>query len=1236
MEEGLNNLSKEELIQLLNEARLEVSKLKDHSLNNTFPGSKEVIGSEIENFGLGIDRFRLFFDSMSIGGYFSTPEGRFLQVNSAFVQMLGYQSEKEVMSLHIPTQVFANESDRETMLGLAAHNDQTVIFYTAITKDGQKILIEDHIRFIRNNSGNVQFIEGICYDITEKRKIEEALQLSEERFRLMTEFLPQAVWETDTTGVFTYINPSGVTSFGYDINELDNRKINIFSVLAPEEHQRAANYVKELFTGLESKGREYTAVKKDGTRFPVIIYSSIVEKDGHIVGLRGITVDISELKEKEEKYRSTRLQLQAILDAATEVSIIATNPQGIIMVFNSGAEKMLGYSAKEVIGKASPLIFHLDNEITEASEELLIDTGKEFVGFEVLIARARLSGTETREWTYVRKDGSKIIVSLVVSEVKDAHGKVMGYLGIGRNITGQKKAEQTLIESELKYRTLFENLSDAVFTMNEEVFLECNNKIKDIFKCDKKDIIGFSPIKFSPIHQPNGELSVEKAARHIKAVMAGEPQSFEWVHRTLDGIEFYAEVNLTRTQIGEENLIQAIVRDINEKKKAEEAVRLSEERFRILLDNMSEVFMLVDNDDRVLYVNKRFTEVLGYTKEEIVGEIGYQKLISPEDHAVIVEANKDRIKNKQGQYELHFNKKNGGRVLFLVNGAPYKDAKGNVAGSIGTMTDITERKEAEFLLQKSQQLFQTLALISPVGIFRTDEHGKTTYVNPKWTELSGLSMEKAMDDDWLNAVHPDDQHILIQGWKEKSSIGEKSSAEYRFLKPDGSVVWVMGYAVPEIINGKIRGYVGTITDISERKQAEIELQEKNQLIEAQNEEYLQINEELIQMNEELNQARLKAEESDRLKSAFLANMSHEIRTPLNGIIGFAHVLSDLDLNEHERREYTKTLHISCNRLLNTVNDILDISKIDAGQTDVKAEYYEPVVLLRELLLLQAPNFKNKGIQLRLNLQPGLTGLKVFGDEQKVYQVLNNLLDNALKFTREGHVELGGSLHNDRIEYYVSDTGIGIAKDHQDFVFGRFNQENITLTREHEGSGLGLAITKGLVELMQGTILLESEKGKGSVFRVNLPVALIVQNADDENHYSEKFDTDDQLFIGSILIAEDDEVNYQLLYSILRTATHERIIRAHNGLEAIKAMEVNNDIALVLMDLKMPGMDGFEAISKIRAINSDVTIVVISAFAHKADEHKAIKAGSNGYIRKPFNPSGIISKIKEIIVTHNKN
>lgn len=1236
MEEGLNNLSKEELIQLLNEARLEVSKLKDQSLKNTFISSKEVISSEIDNSGMGIDRYRLFFESMSIGGYFSTPEGRFLQVNSAFVQMLGYQSEKEVMSLHIPTQVFANESDRETMLEMAVHNDRTVFIYHAITKDGQKILIEDHIRFIRNSSGDVQLIEGICYDITEKRKIEEALQLSEERFRLMIEFLPQAVWETDTKGVFTYINPSGATSFGYELSELDNQKINIFSVLAPEEHQRAANYVKELFSGLESKGREYIAIKKDGTRFPVIIYSSIVEKDGHIVGLRGITVDISELKEKEEQYRATRLQLQGILDAATEVSIIATNPQGTIIVFNTGAEKMLGYAASEVIGKESPLVFHLDSEITNAGKTLLHDTGKTFSGFDVLIVRAATFGTDTREWTYIRKDGSQIIVSLVVSEVKDASGKVMGYLGIGRNITGQKKAEQTLIENELKFRTLFENLSDAVFTMNEAVFIDCNNKIKDIFRCDKQDIIGFSPLKFSPLYQPDGELSAEKAAKHLKAAMAGVPQNFEWLHHTLDGVEFYAEVNLTRIQIADEYFIQAIVRDIDEKKKAEEALRLSEERYRILLDNMSEVFMLVDNDDRVLYINQRFTEVLGYSKEEIVGEIGYQKLISPEDRAVIVNANKERVRDKKGQYEMYFNKKDGSKLLFLVNGAPYKDAKGNVIGSIGTMTDITERREAEFLLQKSQQLFQTLALISPVGIFRTDEHGKTTYVNPKWTELSGLSMDEAMDDNWLKAVHPDDQHVLIQGWKEKSSIGEKSSAEYRFLKPDGSVVWVMGYAVPEIINGIIRGYVGTITDISERKKAEIELQEKNQLIEAQNEEYLQINEELIQMNEELNQARLKAEESDRLKSAFLANMSHEIRTPLNGIIGFAHILSDLDLTENERREYTKTLHISCNRLLNTVNDILDISKIDAGQTDVKAEYYEPEVLLRELLLLQAPNFKNKGIQLRLNLQPGLTGLKVFGDEQKVYQVLNNLLDNALKFTREGHVELGGSLHNDRIEYYVSDTGIGIAKEHQEFVFGRFNQENITLTREHEGSGLGLAITKGLVELMQGTILLESEKGKGSVFRVNLPVALIVQNADDENHYSEKFDTDDHLFIGSILIAEDDEVNYQLLYSILRTVTHEKIIRAHNGLEAIKAMEVNTDISLVLMDLKMPGLDGFEAISKIRAINSDVTIVVISAFAHKADEHKAMKAGSNGYIRKPFNPSGIISKIKEIIVTHKKN
>ena len=776
-----------------------------------------------------------------------------------------------------------------------------------------------------------------------------------------------------------------------------------------------------------------------------------------------------------------------------------------------------------------------------------------------------------------------------------------------------------------RYRLFFESMSvGGYFSTPEGRFLQVNPQMVRMLGYDNEEELLSLDITTQIFLNPHDRAAI------LDQVKTNEAITSVYQAKTRNGQIIWIEdhIRFIKDDWGNVQFIEGNCYDITSRQETEFALLMSEERFRILLDNMSEVFMLVDNNDRVLYVNKRFTDILGYNREEIIGQISYRVLVDPADFNVIVNANKDRTADKSGQYELYFRTKAGDKVLFLVNGAPYKDARGNVIGSIGTMTDITERKEAEYLLQKSQQLFQTLATISPVGIFRTDLKGKTTYVNPKWCELSGFTPEQAMGDNWLEAVHPDDRQLIMDGWKQHSSNGENSVAEYRFLREDGRTVWVMGFAVPEVERGKIKGYVGTITDISDRKIAEIELQKKSQLIEIQNEQYLRINEELIQLSEELNQAKLKAEESDQLKSAFLANMSHEIRTPLNGIIGFAHILSAFDLSETERKEYTATLHLSCNRLLNTVNDILDISKIDAGQTTVKPGEYNPIKLLRELFRLQEPNYQKKGVSLVLKSMESLAGISVHGDEQKVYQVINNLLDNALKFTPVGHVEFGASVKENRICYFVQDTGIGIARDQQDFVFGRFNQENITLSRAHEGSGLGLAITKGLVELMQGSITLESEKGKGSLFRINLPLSFATKTNDVLIQDLKRPEVNNMVK-GPILVAEDDDVNFQLIYSILRTGTSDQIFRAVNGTEAIDAMVHNPQIELVLMDIKMPGVDGFEAIRRIRSLNAHVPVIVISAFTNGGEEQKACEAGCNGFIAKPYNPTTLIGRINDI-------
>jgi signal transduction histidine kinase len=238
--------------------------------------------------------------------------------------------------------------------------------------------------------------------------------------------------------------------------------------------------------------------------------------------------------------------------------------------------------------------------------------------------------------------------------------------------------------------------------------------------------------------------------------------------------------------------------------------------------------------------------------------------------------------------------------------------------------------------------------------------------------------------------------------------------------------------------------------------------------------------------EELIIAKEKAIESEKLKTAFLANMSHEIRTPLNGIIGFSRMLSESDLASEERQEYSKILNQSCDRLLNTVNDILDISKIESNQMEVRFSLFYLKNVIQELYELHIGNFSKKSINLILNLKQIDDELIIYSDEQKIYQILNNLINNAYKFTELGEVEIGASIKNDYIEFFVRDTGIGISESAIDFIFGRFNQENNNLNRGFEGTGLGLSICKGLVNLLGGKIWLESSQGLGSKFSFNIP------------------------------------------------------------------------------------------------------------------------------------------------------
>lgn len=384
------------------------------------------------------------------------------------------------------------------------------------------------------------------------------------------------------------------------------------------------------------------------------------------------------------------------------------------------------------------------------------------------------------------------------------------------------------------------------------------------------------------------------------------------------------------------------------------------------------------------------------------------------------------------------------------------------------------------------------------------------------------------------------------------------------------------------------------------------------------------------MESELNEAKEKAEENDSLKSAFLANMSHEIRTPMNGILGFAELLKKPELSESEKSQYIEVINKSGHRLINTLNDIVEISKIEAGVSIVDKQEVNINRKIEDLVQFFQPEANNKEITLTLDALLPENHSTIFTDESKIESILTNLIKNALKYTDKGEIHIGCSLKGGTVRFYVEDTGIGIPQKRQDAIFNRFEQADIGDKRAFEGSGLGLALTKSYVSMLNGSIGLESVEGKGSTFLVNLPFEQPLSENSKESKSGAVKDgpclEDHHL---KILVAEDDEASFLVLAIILKKIPCE-VIHAYTGKQALDLAYKNPDLDVILMDIKMPEMDGYEATRQIREFNSKVNIIAQTAYALKGDQAKSLNAGINDYITKPVQEKALMEALKAAI------
>jgi len=380
--------------------------------------------------------------------------------------------------------------------------------------------------------------------------------------------------------------------------------------------------------------------------------------------------------------------------------------------------------------------------------------------------------------------------------------------------------------------------------------------------------------------------------------------------------------------------------------------------------------------------------------------------------------------------------------------------------------------------------------------------------------------------------------------------------------------------------------------------------------------------EIVNAQKEIEKAKNIAVRNNLLKSAFLANMSHEIRTPMNGIIGFSELLSYKELSVDQQREYIELINKSSKQLIAIIDDIIDISRIEAGVTEFRTDPFNVNFLIMDLFAFYRPNMSKKNLQLYIKKFLQDDHADYYGDEPKIRQIFNNLLNNSLKYTNKGSIEFGYTIENSHLRFYVKDTGIGIANKDLSNLFNRFNQINPDLTKRYAGTGLGLSICKAFAEGMNGDIWAESVQNVGSTFYFELPLVKVPLNKNITS--LDTFQIPDFSNL-TFLIAEDDEINFIYMQELL-TEAGANVLFAGNGKEAVEKCIENKDISMVLMDVKMPEMNGYEATKIIKQLNSKLPVIIQTAFAMSGDKEKAIGSGCDDYIAKPIQEKQLYSII----------
>jgi PAS domain S-box-containing protein len=919
----------------------------------------------------------------------------------------------------------------------------------------------------------------------EKRVLERTTELinSEKRFRHYFEFSLIGITIISVDKKLLEVNDKLCEILGYTREELS--QMDWKEITYPDDLRASINHFNQMMAGeIEVYETEKRFIRKDKQVIFTSISSKCLRKEnGEIDYFITLIQDITQRKQAEQNLLELNTLQQGILNGA-DYAIIATDINGIIHTFNTGAEKLLGYKGEELIGKHTPIVFHDLEEVINRAKQLSEELGLEVnPGFNVFIIKSQLGLPDEQEWTYIRKDKSRIMVLLSITALRNSKGEINGFLGIAKDISDRKKIEAekqqliSIIQSSTDLINIY-SLEGKMLFLNPAGLQMLN--ISTLEQAQKTTFLEYIT------GQDLGKLKTEIMPEVLKkGFWKGEFRVLNYQNKKLIPVDFHVFL-LRETQTEKPFAIATITRDITERKQAEKALQKSEAKFKRIFASNIVGMVFATFDGKINDANDRFLEMIGYNQEDL---------------------------------------QSGILTCDTITAIEYKESDRN----------------------NFKQLLET------------------------------------------GTVKP---------W------------EKELIRKDGSGVFIL--VAGSSLTGEKNEFVAIILDINEQKKAQMQLQTMNK--------------QLISVNAEL--ARIT-----KLKDEFLANMSHELRTPLNAILGMSEGMQEEVFGgiNPQQSKAMNTIEKSAKHLLALINDILDLSKIEAGKLALQIETIAVQNICENSMILVNQMAQKKSIEIGYKIDDNINYIQA--DERRIEQILINLLSNAVKFTpNSGKVTLEVKLKAEQILFIVKDTGIGIAPENINKLFESFVQIDSSLNRQYTGTGLGLALVRTLTELHSGIVTVESELGKGSCFTVALPYQKKLELQPADIKLQTISEPKKPQIAPLILLVEDQETNTQTIADYLITRGY-RLITANNGEIGVNLAEQEKP-NLIIMDICMPIMDGLETTKRIRQTPAiaHTPIIALTARAMSEDEEKCFVAGVNKYLTKPVQLKQLVNVIEQLLTT----